>query len=55
VWLSVFWQPVAGSQESEVQASLSSQETGVYTQPVAGLQVSTVQALPSSHALLSGA
>src|SRR6266545_187377 len=44
-----WWQPVAGSQLSMVQGSLSSQLTGVKTQPIAGSQVSVVHALLSLH------
>jgi len=53
--LGVYTQPVAGSQESVVQASPSSQTIGVYTQPEAGSQESDVQALPSSQAPSLGA
>src|SRR6266540_1692941 len=45
----VFTQPVAGLQESAVQAFLSSQLIAVWTQPLAALQVSVVQALLSSQ------
>src|SRR5260221_534554 len=44
--------PVVGSQESLVQASPSSQATGVEVQaPVAGLQTSVVQGLLSLHTI----
>ena len=43
-----YTQPVAGLQESDVQALPSSQVIGEYTQPLAGSQESDVQALPSS-------
>jgi nitrate reductase beta subunit len=50
--IAVWTQPVAGSHESDVQASLSSQLIEVNTQlPVAGLHESAVQALLSLHTM----